>query len=103
MVLLLRAREDLRAMGMKGYSAFPKLQHYRILTIRQFTVISRTLVGGLLLFWRDVVVYSIASGDWAAFLWAPYDTSVQLYKYIHCLEQISLYFIKNIFRFPCDQ
>ena len=37
-------RVDLGAMAMKGYSRFPKLQHCWNLTIRLFSVISRTLV-----------------------------------------------------------
>ena len=32
-------------MSIKGYSVFPKLQHYLNLTMRSFRVISRTLVG----------------------------------------------------------
>ena len=45
-MLPLRARVDLGAMAMKGYSAFPKAP---ALTIRLFSVISRTFVreGGL--------------------------------------------------------
>ena len=42
-----RARVDLGAMAMKGYSTFPKApQHCWNLTIRLFSVISRTLVRG---------------------------------------------------------
>ena len=44
-VLRHRAKVDLGAMAMKGYSAFPKLQHHWNLTIRLFSVISRTLIG----------------------------------------------------------
>ena len=42
-VLPHRARVNLGAMAMKGCSAFPKPQHYWNLTIRLFSVISRTL------------------------------------------------------------
>ena len=42
-VLPLWARVDLGAMAMKGYSTFPK--HYWSLTIKLFSVISRTLFG----------------------------------------------------------
>ena len=37
---------NLRAMAMKECSVFPKPQHYWDLTIRLFSVISRTLIGG---------------------------------------------------------
>ena len=37
-VLPLRVRVVLVAMGMKGYSAYRKLQHYRNLNIRLFSV-----------------------------------------------------------------
>ena len=45
-MLPLQASVDLGVMVMKGYNAFPKLQHYWNLTIRLFSVISRTLVEG---------------------------------------------------------
>ena len=54
-VLPLRARVDLGAMAMKGYSTFPKLQHSWNLTIRLFSVISRTLVRGVLPLCRGAV------------------------------------------------
>ena len=47
-MLPLRVRVGLRAMATKGYSAFPKLQHYWSLTIRLFSVIYKTLFGGVL-------------------------------------------------------
>ena len=47
-VLPLQARAHLRAMAIKEYS--PKFQNYRSVTITLFRVISRTLVGGVLLF-----------------------------------------------------
>ena len=40
-----------------GYSAFPKLQHYLNLTTTLFSVISMTLVGGLLLYRNAVGVF----------------------------------------------
>ena len=46
MLLVLRARVDLGAMVMKGLPYYPKLQHCWNLTIRLFSVISGTLVGG---------------------------------------------------------
>ena len=50
--LPLRVRVRLGAMVFKGYPNSPKLQHYKNLTIRLFSVMSRTLVvcvgGGLL-------------------------------------------------------
>ena len=52
----LRARVDLRVMKIKWYSAFPKLQLKWSSTIPLFSVTSRTLVGGVLLLWRDAVV-----------------------------------------------
>ena len=45
-VLPLWTRVDPRTMAIKGYSASPKLQHYWRLTIRLFSVISRTPIGG---------------------------------------------------------
>ena len=47
-VLPPRARVELGAMAIKGYSTFPKLQHCWNLTIRLFSVISRTLDGRVL-------------------------------------------------------
>ena len=43
-VLPLQMRVNLGAMAIKGYSAFPKAQHYWSLTIRLINVISRTLI-----------------------------------------------------------
>ena len=62
----LRARVDLGAMGMKRYSAFPKLQHYWNLT-NWFSVISRILVegGGSYTSAEKQSVYSTGSADWA--------------------------------------
>ena len=54
-VLSLRTRVDLGAMAIKGTLHSPKLQHYWRLTIRLFSVICRTLVGGVLLFYREEV------------------------------------------------
>ena len=54
-MLPLWARVDLGMMAGKGYSAFPKLQHYWSLTIRLFSVISRTLFGGFLTLCREAV------------------------------------------------
>ena len=46
-MLQLWARVNLDAKAMKGYSAFPKHQYYRKLTIKLFNVKSRILVLGL--------------------------------------------------------
>ena len=54
-MLPLRAKVDLEAMAVKGYSVSPKLQHYWNLSIRLFSVISRTLVGGGVTLCRDSV------------------------------------------------
>ena len=43
-MLPLQARVDLGVMALKGYFTFPKIQHYWNLTIRLFSVISRTLI-----------------------------------------------------------
>ena len=48
-MLPLRASVDLGVVAIKWYSAFPKLQYCWSLTIRLFDVISRGLVGGVLL------------------------------------------------------
>ena len=54
-LLPLLARVGLRAIAMKWYSAFPKLQHYWSLTISLFSVINRTLVRGVLPLCREAV------------------------------------------------
>ena len=51
-MLPLQERVNLGVMAMKEYSEFPKAT---TITIRLFSVISRTLVVGILLFCRDVV------------------------------------------------
>ena len=53
--LPLRVRVDLGAKAMKGNLASPKLPHYWSFTIGLFNIIPRTLVGGILLFYRDAV------------------------------------------------
>ena len=45
-MLPLRARMNLGVIAVKGYPHSPKLRHYWSLTIRLFSVISRTLVSG---------------------------------------------------------
>ncbi len=50
-----RARVDLGAMAIRGTLHSPKLQNYWNLTIRLFSVISRTLVGGVLPLCREAV------------------------------------------------
>ncbi len=61
-----RARVDLGAMAMKGVLYSPRPQHYRDLTIRLFSVIYRTLVGGGVSYPSADVqsVYSTAPADW---------------------------------------
>ena len=54
-VLLLQIRVVLGVIAMKGYSAFPKLQHYWSLTIGLFSVIYRTLVKKVLILYRNAV------------------------------------------------
>ena len=61
-VLLFQARVDFEATAMKGYS---KPQCCWNLTIRLFSIISRTLVGGDVLPLCREAVYSIAPADWA--------------------------------------
>ena len=58
-MLPLQARVDLEVMAMKGYLHSPKLQHYWNLAIRLFSVIFRTLEGGVLLFCKDAVSISL--------------------------------------------
>ena len=64
--LSLRLRLDLGAMAMKGYSAFPKLQHYWNLTIRFFVSYIRTLVVFVCVFFTADMqsVYFTALADW---------------------------------------
>ena len=52
-MLPLWIRVVLGAVAMKGHSTFPKSS--RNLAIILFNVISRTLIGGVLLLYRDVV------------------------------------------------
>ena len=64
-MLPLWARVDLGAMAINRYSAFPKAlvsleDHHPIVS-----VISRTLVGGVLPPCRDESVYSVNSADWS--------------------------------------
>ena len=59
------ARVDLGAMAMKGYSVSLSPQHYWDLTIRLFSVISRTLMGGSYPSAEVQSVYSTAPADWA--------------------------------------
>ena len=67
-VLPLWVRVDLGAMAMKGYNAFPNLQHYWNLTIILFRVISRILIvrwWGTYPFAEKQSVYSTAPVHWA--------------------------------------
>ena len=67
----------LGVMAMKGTPHSPKLQHYWNLTIRLFSVISRTLVGGVLLFCRDAIsIFCILS-------WLSQFIFVYMYIYIY--------------------
>ena len=50
-----QAKVNLGVMAMKGCLHSPKPQHYWNLTIRLFSVISWTLVVGVLLLWREAV------------------------------------------------
>ena len=66
-MLPLWARVDLEAMAMKGYSAFPNLQHYWNLTIRLLRVISRILIwAGSYPTTEKQSVYSTAPANWAS-------------------------------------
>ena len=51
----LRVRMKLGTMAINEYSASPKLKCYWNLTSRLFSVISRTLVGGVLPLYRDAI------------------------------------------------
>ena len=62
-MLPLRARVDLGPMAMKEYSAFPKAPALLELTIRLFSVISRTFIGGSDLSSEMQSVYSTAADD----------------------------------------
>ena len=59
------ARVDLGAMAMKGCFHSPKPRHYWNLTIRLFSVIPRTLIGGPYNSAEVKPVYSTAQADWA--------------------------------------
>ena len=51
----------------RGDPHFPKLQHYWNLTVRLFSVISRTLIGGVLPLTKKQLVYSIARANWVTY------------------------------------
>ena len=62
-MLPLQAKVDLGVMAIKGYSIFPKVP--ALLTIRLFSVISSTLVGGESYHCAEMQsVYSAAPADW---------------------------------------
>ena len=67
-MLSLRARVDQGPMAMKGILHSPKLQHYWNLTIRLFSVISRTLVGRSHPSAKMESEYSTAKAHWADLL-----------------------------------
>ena len=67
-MLPLWVRANLRAIAMKGYSAFPKLKYYWRLAIRLFSVIFRTLIGESYPSTAMQLVYSAAQVDWANIL-----------------------------------
>ena len=62
-MLPLQARVDLEARAIKVISHSPKLQHCRSLTIRMFSIISRSHVG------CGQSVYSTAPADLAHYIW----------------------------------
>ena len=62
-MLLLRARVDLGAIAIKGYSAFSKAPGLLVLTIGLFSVIFKTLVGESYSSAEKQSVYSTAQGD----------------------------------------
>ena len=66
-----RARMDLGVMAMKGYSAFPKAPNITGTSpIRLFSVLSRTLIGGVSYPSAEVQsVYSTAPADGAIKKW----------------------------------
>ena len=93
-MLPLRARVELGAMALKGYSAFkdPKIQYYWNLTIRLLSVIFRTLVGsrGSYLSSEKQSVYSTAPTDWA---------KINLIIYLYLSLYVSLSAILFFMRF----
>ena len=60
---LSRTRVNMGSTAIKGYSTFSKFQNYWSLTIRLFSVISRTLVRGVLSFCKKTVCGS-CSPSW---------------------------------------
>ena len=64
-MLPLWAKMDLGVKAMKGYSSFPKLQHYWSLVLRLFNDISRTLIWvGADPYAEIQSVYCMAPDDW---------------------------------------
>ena len=76
----LRARGDLGAMAMKGYSTF---LHFRKLYIRLFSVISRILIGEVLSLCKEESVYSTAPTDWASVCVCVYVDPIELVGHLY--------------------
>ena len=92
-MLPLRARVDLGAMAIKGYSAFPKLQHLWNLTIRLISVIYRTFVGGGASNPSAEVqsVFSTFPADWASDIFK--DSTYFLRVLIHEVVLVNKYLV----------
>ena len=80
-MLPLRARVDLGVMAIKGYSAFPKFQHYWNLTIRLFSVKNRTLI------WVGVGSYPSAEKQ-SVYSTAPANWAMYGFKYFYLIQII---------------
>ena len=73
-------RVDLGVIALKEYSAFPKLQVYRSLSIRLFVFISRTLIRGSYPSAEKQLVYSTAPADWAPFVYIQFKCETALFN-----------------------
>ena len=92
-------------MTMKGYSHSSKLQHYRNVTIRLFSVISKTLVGqGSYPSAEKQSVYSAATADCAniyIYIYTHIYTHTHIYIYTHTYIYIYIYTHTYIYMCVC--
>ena len=100
-MLLLPAWLDLGAMAMKGYSVFPKAQHNWNLTIRSFSVISRTLVRGSYSLKRCNQCIAQPTGQFIArenFKMTENTKNILLRKVLSCSWRVFWYKLRGLYR-----
>ena len=86
-------------MAMKGYSAFPKAPTLlEPLTIRLFSAISRTLVGGVLPLCKGAVgvFYSTPPADWANWEYISVYVCLHICVHVYVVVFVHIYMIESI-------